>query len=137
MNNIKRIQHHNIKIEHLYDDRHMKRNRNEGELLSGVQLLIKNIYETVCEKIIEKTKLQKALRYTNRGNRYPSPRRQNPRFQNSYDKSEYHQDKSKTDINQKLSQHHMYFPDSYAQRLVRYRRVPSYQYISEKLESFV
>ena len=53
--NIKRVKHSNIKSQHLHDDRYLKRNRNQGEAMSGVQLFYKNIYETMTQKTIEKT----------------------------------------------------------------------------------
>ena len=40
--NIKRVKHSNIKSQHLHDDRHLKRNRTQGEATSGVQLCCKN-----------------------------------------------------------------------------------------------
>ena len=53
--NIKRAKHSNIKSQHLHDDRHLKRSRNQGEAMSGVQLFCKNMYETMTQKTIEKT----------------------------------------------------------------------------------
>ena len=41
--NIKRVKHSNRKSQHLHDDRRLKRNRNQGEAMSGVQLFCKNI----------------------------------------------------------------------------------------------
>ena len=51
--NIKRVKHSNIKPRHLHDDRHLRRNRNQGEVMSGVQLFCKNIYKTMAQKTIE------------------------------------------------------------------------------------
>ena len=50
---IKRVKHSNIKSQHLHDDRHLKRNRNQGEAVSSVQLFCKNIYEIMTQKTIE------------------------------------------------------------------------------------
>ena len=50
---IKRVKHSNIMSQHLHDGRHLKRNRNQGEAVSGVQLFCKNIYETMTQKTIE------------------------------------------------------------------------------------
>ena len=47
---IKRAKHSNIKSQHLHDDRRLKRNRNQEEAMSGVQLFCKNIYETMTQK---------------------------------------------------------------------------------------
>ena len=49
---VKRVKHNNLKSHHLHDDRHLKRSKNQGESMSGVQLLIKKMYETMTEKII-------------------------------------------------------------------------------------
>ena len=38
---IKRVKHNNIKSQHLHDYRHLKRKRNQGEAMSGVQLFYK------------------------------------------------------------------------------------------------
>ena len=50
LRHIKRVKHSNIKSQHLHDDRHLKRNRNQGEAMPGVQLFCKNIYETMTQK---------------------------------------------------------------------------------------
>ena len=47
---ISRVKHSNIKSQHLHDDRHLKRNRNQGKAMSGVQLFCKNIYELWYKK---------------------------------------------------------------------------------------
>ena len=51
--NTKRVKHSNIKSQHLHDDINLKRNRTQGEAMSGVQLCCKNIYETMTQKTIE------------------------------------------------------------------------------------
>ena len=50
----------NIKSQHLHDDRHLKRNRNQGEAMSGVQLFCKNICETMTQKTIEMELIKKS-----------------------------------------------------------------------------
>ena len=57
--NIKRVKHSNIKSQHLHDDRHLKRNRNQDEAMSCVQLFCKNIYETMTQKTIEMELIKK------------------------------------------------------------------------------
>ena len=47
---ISRVKHSNIKSQHLHDDRHLKRIRNQGEAMSGLQLFCKHIYETMTQK---------------------------------------------------------------------------------------
>ena len=61
--NIKRVKHSNIKSQHLHDDRHLKRNRNQGEAMSGVQLFCKSIYKTMTQKTIEMELIKKSQWY--------------------------------------------------------------------------
>ena len=74
--NTKRVKHSNIKSEHLHDDRQLKRNRTQGEAMSGMQLCFKNIYETIAQKTVE-TELSKKSQW------YPSKNLYNRGIQNS------------------------------------------------------
>ena len=60
---IKRAKHSSIKSQHLRDDKHLKRNRNQGKVMSCVQLFCKTIYETMTQKIIEMEMIKKSLWY--------------------------------------------------------------------------
>ena len=78
--NIIRVKHSNIKSQHLHDDRHLKRNRNQSEAMSGVQLFCKNIYETMTQKTIEMELIKKSQWYPSK-NLYTRGI-QNSRYQN-------------------------------------------------------
>ena len=47
---VKRISHENLNPSHLHDDRHFRRKKTHGELLSGVQLFAKNLFESIINK---------------------------------------------------------------------------------------
>ena len=74
--NTKRVKHSNIKSQHLHDDRHLKRNRTAGEVMSGVQLCCKNIYDTMTQRTVE-TELSKKSQW------YPSKNLYNRGIKNS------------------------------------------------------
>ena len=78
--NIKRVKHSNIKPRHLHDDRHLRRNRNQGEVMSGVQLFCKNIYKTMAQKTIEMELIKKSQWYLSKNVRNRGI--QNRRYQN-------------------------------------------------------
>ena len=59
-----RVKHRNLQTHHLYDDRHLRRNKTHGEVLSGVQIFAKNIYQALLGKVPDANKLEKILRYT-------------------------------------------------------------------------
>ena len=61
--NIKRVKHSNIRSQQLPDGKNLKRNRNQGEAMSGVQLFCKNIYETMTQKTIEMELIKKSQWY--------------------------------------------------------------------------
>ena len=48
-NSIKGFKHCNIKVQHLHDERHLKRNPNQNEKMSEVQIFSKTIYKTVAQ----------------------------------------------------------------------------------------
>ena len=77
---ISRVKHSNIKPQHLHDDRHLMRNRNQGEAMSGVQLFCKNIYETMTQKTIEMELIKKSQWYLSKNVRNMGI--QNRRYQN-------------------------------------------------------
>ena len=78
--NIKRVKHSNIEPRHLHDDRHLRRNRNQGEVMSGVQLFCKNIYKTMAQKTIEMELIKKSQWYLSKNVRNRGI--QNRRYQN-------------------------------------------------------
>ena len=61
---VKRISHENLNPSHLHDDRHLRRNKTHGELLSGVQLFARNLFESITNKPMAPQKIQKILRQT-------------------------------------------------------------------------
>ena len=61
---VKRISHENLNPTHLHDDRHLRRNKTHRELLSGVQLFAKNLFESIINKSMAPQKIQKILRQT-------------------------------------------------------------------------
>ena len=79
-----KIEHKNLQSGHLYDDRHLRRNKIQGETISAVQLLAKNIYEKMCLKVLDTKKLTKILRYTKRYNQQPYKANYNTRHRNNY-----------------------------------------------------
>ena len=126
--NTKRVKHSNIKSQHLHDDRHLKRNRTQGEAMSGMQLCFKNIYETITQKTVE-TELSKKSQW------YPSKNLynrgiQNSRYQNKSLNS-YLQHESKQQNHQRYS-----YPNnathnhSYNKSNNYHNQAPSYYYRS-------
>ena len=61
---VKRISNENLNPSHLHDDRHLRRNKTHGELLSGVQLFAKNLFQSIINKPMVPQKIQKILRQT-------------------------------------------------------------------------
>ena len=57
---VKRISHENLNPSHLHDDRHLRRNKTHGELLSGVQLFARNLFESITNKPMALQKIQKS-----------------------------------------------------------------------------
>ena len=55
------IKNNNLEGTDLHDDRHLKRNKTLGQLTSGVQKMIKNIFETITNKKIESQLLETSL----------------------------------------------------------------------------
>ena len=64
-NSIIRVKHSNS--QHLHDDRHLRRNRNQGEAMSVKTMsksnVCKNIYETMTQKAIEMELIKKSQWY--------------------------------------------------------------------------
>ena len=56
-----RVDNRNINTNHLYDIRHLKRNKNSRKSLSGVQLLSINIFQTLFQKTIQAGLLETSL----------------------------------------------------------------------------
>ena len=54
----------NLNPFHLHDDRNLRRNKTHGELLSGVQLFAKILFESIINKPMTPQKIQKILRQT-------------------------------------------------------------------------
>ena len=52
-----------MRSQQLPDGKNLKRNRNQGEAESGVQLFCKNIYETMTQKTIEMELIKKSQWY--------------------------------------------------------------------------
>ena len=61
---VKLITHKNLNPSHLHDDRHLRRNKNQGESTSGVQLLAKNLFEAQTKKSLQPSRFDKILCYT-------------------------------------------------------------------------
>ena len=80
---VQKISHNNLNPSHLYDDRHLRRNKVDGEALSGVQVLAQNIFEAVVYngQPMDEIKMQKILRNTNKSTY---------RYQYYPQKAEYH-----------------------------------------------
>ena len=68
--NIQKVIHSNLSPNYLHDDRHLKRNRSAGEMISVVELLCSNIYRALIGKASEPGTLEKSLRYTRRSSRF-------------------------------------------------------------------
>ena len=65
----------NADTTHLYDIRHLKRNKNSRQALSGVQLLRMNIFQTLFQKTIEARLLETSLNKYKNSYLYPSYQR--------------------------------------------------------------
>ena len=65
----------NADTTHLYDIRHLKRNKNSRQALSGVQLLRMNIFQTLFQKTIEARLLETSLTKYKNSYLYPSYQR--------------------------------------------------------------
>ena len=61
---VKRISHESLNPSHLHDNRHLRRNKTHGELLSGAQLFARNLFESITNKPMASQKIQKILRQT-------------------------------------------------------------------------
>ena len=85
---VKRISHEKLNLNpfHLHDDRHLRRNKTHGELLSGVQHFAKNLFESIINKPMTPRKMQKILRQTKKPQfRYQSqPKYEGKKKQNIY-----------------------------------------------------
>ena len=68
--NIQKVSHSNLSPNYLHDDRHLKRNRSAGKMISGVELLCSYIYQALIGKAYEPETQKKSLQYTHRNNRY-------------------------------------------------------------------
>ena len=88
---VKRISHENLNPSHLHDDRHLRRNKTHGELLSGVQLFARNLFESITNKPMAPQKIQKILRQTKKPPfRYQSqPKYEGKKKQNIYVENSY------------------------------------------------
>ena len=88
---VKRISHENLNPSHLHDDRHLRRNKTHGELLSGVQLFARNLFESITNKPMTPQKIQKILRQTKKPPfRYQSqPKYEGKKKQNIYVENSY------------------------------------------------
>ena len=56
---IKGVDHKNLEPRHLHNDRHLRRNKVQGEAISAVQLLAKNIYGKMSNKHLDPENSQK------------------------------------------------------------------------------
>ena len=63
---IKLNKYNNVKPQHLHDDRHFERNRNQDAGMSKVQMFSKNIYEVTTQKLIDIQKIRNFQRYPNK-----------------------------------------------------------------------
>ena len=61
---VKLITHKNLNPSHLHVDRHLRRNKKQGESTSGVQLPDKNLFEAITRKSLHPRRLDRILRYT-------------------------------------------------------------------------
>ena len=88
---VKRISHENLSPSHLHDDRHHRRNKTQGELLSGVQLFARNLFESITNKPMTPQKIQKILQQTKKPPfRYHSqPRKEEEEKPNIYPEKSY------------------------------------------------
>ena len=88
-----RISHEKLNLNpfHLHDDRNLRRNKTHGELLSGVQLFAKNLFESIINKPMTPQKIQKILRQTKKPPfRYQSqPKYEGKKKQNIYVENSY------------------------------------------------
>ena len=57
---VKLITHNNLNPAHLHDERHLRRNKKQGESTSGVQLLPKNLFEVLTKKSLQPSNLIKS-----------------------------------------------------------------------------
>ena len=86
--NIQKVSHSNLSPNYLHD-RHLKRNRSAGIMISGVKLLCSNIYRVLIGKAPEPGTMKKSLCYTHRNNRYMKSRNSYSRrnkYQTYYDR---------------------------------------------------
>ena len=58
--NIQKVSHSNLSPNYLHDDRHLKRNRSAGKMISGVELPCSNIYRALIGKEPEPGTLKKS-----------------------------------------------------------------------------
>ena len=88
---VKRISHENLSPSHLHDDRHLHRNKTHAELLSGVQLFRRNLFESITNKPMAPQKTQKILQQTKKPPfRYHSqPRNEEEEKPNIYSERSY------------------------------------------------
>ena len=87
---VKRISHENLNPSHLHNDRHLRRNKTHGELLSGVQLFARNLFESITNKPMAPQKIQKILRQTKKPpSRYQSQPRNKEKKPNIYPEQSY------------------------------------------------
>ena len=88
---VKRISHENLNQSHLYHDRHLRRNKTPGALLSGVQLFARNLFEFITSKPMAPQKIQKILRQTKKPLfKYQSqPRNEEKKKPNIYPEKSY------------------------------------------------
>ena len=88
---VKRISNENLNPPHLHNDRHLRRNKTHEELLSGVQLFARNLFESITNKPMAPQKIQKILRQTKKPPfRYHSqPRSEEEEKPNIYPEKSY------------------------------------------------
>ena len=70
--NTQKVSHSNFSPHYLHDDRHLKRNRSAGKMISGVELLFSNIYRAVIGKAPAPGTLKKSLPQLAQDNFKPS-----------------------------------------------------------------
>ena len=88
---VKRISHENLSPSHLNDDRYHRRNKTHVELLSGVQLFARNLFESITNKPMTPQMIQKILQQTKKPQfRYHSqPRNEEEEKPNIYPEKSY------------------------------------------------
>ena len=87
---VKRISDENLNPSHLHDDKHLRRNKTHGELLTGVQLFVRNLFESITNKPMAPQKIQKILRQTKKPpSRYQSQPRNKEKKPNIYPEQSY------------------------------------------------